>query len=108
MAALTIYTLGHKTPLAMPTPQAADPTNGDTISNNGDTIVLIENTSGTVADTVTVDLAQQVDGQSVTPLSWSIAAASTVVVKLGPPPYYGSIVSLTAGATTTQFTCFRI
>lgn len=108
MAALTVHTLGHKTPLTMPAPQAADSVNGDSISNNGDTVVLIENTNTTTQQTVTVDLAQQVDGQAVTPLTWTIAAGATVVAKLGPPSYYGSVVTLTASAAAVQFTCFRV
>lgn len=107
MAALTVHSLSHKVPMAMPAGEAADPTNGDTVANNGNTVLIVNNTDGAASHTVTVNLARTVDGQAATPLTWTLAAGAERVAALGPATFYGSNVSLEADSALVTYRCLR-
>lgn len=74
---------------------AANATDGNLVPNNGNTILLMNNTGGSTY-AVTVAFADTVDGQVVTPLSYSVPANTIHMVKLGAPSIYGTTTLVTA------------
>ena len=97
--ALTATQVGHKTPVALPTPAsgtAMDATNGNTIPNGGSTLLLIYN-SGATTRTVTISFNATVDGQAVTSLGpFDLAATTEYALMLGAPAHYGNPTLVTA------------
>lgn len=86
---------------------AADATNGNTFPNGGSSLLLMNNTAGTSA-TVAVAFSSTVDGQSVTPRSYTIPANTILMTKLGPVALYGSTVTVTASATTVKLAVYAL
>lgn len=91
--AITPVQVGHKAPAALPLAAAGtamDPTNGNSVANGGQTVLLVFN-SGASAHTFEVAFGSPVDGQVVDPLGpFSVAAGAEVAIKLGPPAIYGN------------------
>lgn len=89
--ALTLTRVGHLTPVPLPAAVASDPTNGNSVPNGGSTLLILKNTD-TASHTVMVSFSKKVQGQAVTPLTWTLAAGDEQIVKLGPVPDFGSSV----------------
>lgn len=97
---LTPVAVGHVTPVALPAAASgtAMDTNGNTVPNGGETLLLLYN-SGAVSHTVTVTFAANtnLDGQAVTPLGpFTLAATTEYALKLGSPTIYGNPALVTA------------
>jgi hypothetical protein len=92
--------VGHTVPVALAAPSAgtAMDTNGNTVPNGGETLLLIYN-SGATSHTVTVTFGANtnLDGQTVTPLGpFTLAATTEYALKLGSPALYGNPALVTA------------
>lgn len=86
---------------------AADNTNGNVVPNDGSTWLEVTNGGGSSA-TVAVAFTQTVDGQAVTPVSHTIAAAGKL--RLGPFPVgdYGPVLHFTASAATVTVVAYTL
>lgn len=109
--AITPTQVTHTTVTALPATAslgtAADTANGNSFPNGGSSLLLMNNTAGSGA-TVSVAFGSTVDGQAVTPRSYSVAANTIAFVKLGPVSLYGSTVTVTASATTVRLAVYAL
>lgn len=105
--AVTVNPLDHKTALTKPTALACDATNGNSAVNGG-TLILELNNSGASTYTVTVAFSSTVDGQAVTPVTYSIPAGATIVVGGFPVAYYGSTVTFTANNVAVKYIAYSV
>lgn len=105
--AVTVNNLDHKTPLAKPTSLACDATNGNSATNGG-SLILELNNSGASTYTVAVAFASTVDGQTVAPLSYSLAAGETKLVGGFPVSIYGSTVVFTASNVAVKYIAYAV
>jgi hypothetical protein len=55
-----------------------------------------------------VAFSSTVDGQAVTPRSYTIPANTILMTKLGPVALYGSTVTVTASATTVKLAVYAL
>lgn len=102
--AATLTTISRKTALLKPTPAACDVT-GNTLANGG--TLLIEFTNGGASTyTVTVALPSGPDGQTVTPITYSLAAGETKLAGGWPPAYYGSPLTFTASNAAVTYIAY--
>lgn len=74
-------------------PVAADTVSGNSVANNGETILLIANT-GSTAHTLAVQLAATVDGQPVNPRVYSLAVGQSIIAGPYPTWWYGTTLLL--------------
>jgi len=73
----------------------SDVTNGNTVPNDGKTWLLVRNTNAATRN-LTVNYRNQVDGQTIPPIAYTIPATpAQVLVPLGPVAFFGDSVSLT-------------
>lgn len=101
----TVYNIDHHTKLTNPTPVACDIT-GNTVQNGGNLFIEFNNTgASTYAVTVNVP---SVDGNAVTALSYSLAAAEVAKVGGWPPNVYGQTITFTAANAAVKYTCFTV
>lgn len=109
--ALTVTQLSHATArnitLADTPGVDADATNGNSVANGGSTLLVCNNTAGSSA-TVTIDVAQTVDGQAVTDRVFTVPANKVHLIKLGPPTVYGNPTIVTASATTVKLAAYSL
>lgn len=105
--AVTVNALDHKTVLTKPTPVACDATNGNSAPNGGNLILELNNTGGSTY-TVAVAFGSAVDGQSVTPLSYSIPAGGTIMVGGWPVSTYGSTLVFTANNVAVKYIAYTV
>lgn len=98
--AVTVYPIDHKTPLVKPTPVACDAVNGNRAVNGGTLKLELTSSAG---GTVTIAFPNKVDGQTVTPLTYTLTGAQTVYVGGWPVGIYGSEVTFTASASTITY-----
>lgn len=105
--AVTVNQIDHKTTLAKPTPLACDATNGNSATNGGTLILELSNTGGSTY-TVTVAFASTVDGQTVAPLSYSLAAGETRLVGGWPVSTYGSTLYFTAANVAVKYIAYVV
>lgn len=103
--AITAATLDHKTALLKPTALACDVT-GNTVANGGN-LVLEFNNSGASTYTVAVALTTAPDGQTVTPISYSLAAGETKVASGWPPSFYGQTLTFTASNVAVKYIAYN-
>lgn len=89
--------LDHKTAVVKPAPVACDPTNGNRIPNSGHLTLEMTSAAG---GTVTVTFPRKVDGQSVTPLTYTFTGAQTRMAGGWPVSTYGSEVLVTGSVNT--------
>lgn len=104
--AITAASLDHKTALVKPAPAACDVT-GNTVANGGN-LVLEFNNSGASTYTVTVALTSTLDGQSVTPITYSLTAGQTKVAAGWPPSFYGSTLTFTASNAAVTYVAYNV
>ena len=107
--ARTATTLTHTTATTLPASPgtAADNVNGDTFPNGGNTFLVMNNTAGS-SGTVTVSFTATVDNQAVTARQFTVPANTIQMVKLGPVPYYGDPVTVTASASTIKLAAYAL
>jgi hypothetical protein len=72
-----------------------DPTNGHSAVNDGAVEIIVRNSSGTAARTVTFNFANTVDGQTVPGKATAIAIGVTRKFHGFPVALYGSTLSIT-------------
>jgi hypothetical protein len=89
--------LDHKTAVVKPTAVACDPTNGNRIPNSGHlTLEMIATAGGTVM----ITFPNKIDGQTVTPLTYTLTGAQTKMAGGWPVNTYGSEVLVTGSVST--------
>jgi len=103
--AVTVNNLDHKTSIVRPTPVACDNVNGNSAVNGGTLILELTSSAG---GTVTVAFANQVDGQTVAPVTYTFTGAQTRVVGGFPVAYYGSTVTFTASVSTITYIAYSV
>lgn len=103
--AVTVNDLDHKTSTIRPTPVACDNVNGNTAVNGGNLILELTSSAG---GTVTVTFANQVDGQTVTPITYTFTGAQSRLVGGWPVAYYGSTVTFTASVSTITYIAYSV
>lgn len=95
--AVTVNALDHKVAAVKGTPVACDNVNGNSATNGG--TLRLEFTSS-AGGTVTVTFPNQVDGQTVTPITYTLTGTQTRVAGGWPVTIYGSTVLFTASVST--------
>lgn len=103
--AVTVNSLDHKTSLVRPTPIACDNVNGNSAANGGNLILELTSSAG---GTVTVAFADQVDGQTVAPTTYTLTGAQTRLVGGWPVTYYGSTLTFTASVSTITYIAYAV
>ncbi|WP_410633372.1 hypothetical protein [Amycolatopsis sp. cmx-4-83] len=89
--------LDHKTAVVKPAPVPCDTVNGNRIPNSGHlALEMIASAGGTV----TVTFPKKVDGQTVTPLTYTFTGAQTRLAGGWPVNTYGSEVLVTGSVNT--------
>ena len=101
--ALDVLVTGHKAATTLPASpgRAANTTDGDLAPNNGRAILLVNNTGGS-GYSVTISFKDDVDGQTVTPLSFTVPANTIQLVALGNPALYGEQTLVKAANTAVK------
>lgn len=103
--AVTVNNLDHKTSTVRPTPLACDNINGNSAANGGSLILELTSSAG---GTVTVAFADQVDGQTVAPTTYTFTGAQTKLVGGWPVTYYGSTLTFTASVSTITYIAYSV
>jgi hypothetical protein len=96
----TASQVGYKSVLTDPTPTAMDNTNGNSFPNGGKLFLKITAPAG--GGTVTVAFKDTVDGQTITPRTYTFTAGQVAWIGGWPVNLYGS--SLVATPSATGFT----
>jgi hypothetical protein len=83
------------TGVAAPAEATGDVANGNSVANDGKTVLLVRNSnSGSTARVLTVRVTATVDGQSATARTYSIAAAASRYIGPFPTTQYGTSLLL--------------
>lgn len=108
-SALTINTIS-KIGLAVPTETNGDPVNNHLLPNDGTkTFLLARNSNGSAtARTLTVRLQGSVDGQAITPKTYSIPAGASRYIGPFDTTRYGSSVEVDVDNAELKLTAFRL
>lgn len=86
-----------------------DATNNHTVANDGKTIMLVRNANGAAtARTLTVRLSGAVDGQGISPKTYSIAAAASRYIGPFPVGSYGSTMQVDVDNADLKLSAYRI
>lgn len=105
--ALTVTQLDHETAVTLPASPgvAADTTNGNSVANGGNTLLVVNNTAGSSA---TVDLVTPgtVDDLPVGDRQFTVPANTIQLVRVGPPSVYGTTVRINSSATTVKLAAY--
>jgi hypothetical protein len=104
-AVTSVYNIDHHAKLTAPTPVACD-TTGNTVPNGGNLILELTNT-GASTYTVTV-AANAVDGNTVTPITYSLTAGETAKVGGWPPSIYGGTLTFTASNAAVKYVAYTV
>jgi hypothetical protein len=104
---VTPTNIDHHVTLLKPTPLACDATNGNSAPNGGNLILELNNTGGSPY-TVTISANSTGDGQPVTPLTYTLAAAETRLVGGWPPSYYGNPLVFTANNVAVKYIAYTV
>jgi hypothetical protein len=89
--------LDHKTAVVKPTPVACDAVNGNRIPNSGHLTLEMTSSAG---GTVTITFPNKVDGQTVTPITYTLTGAQTKMAGGWPVSIYGAEVLVTGSVST--------
>jgi hypothetical protein len=103
--AVTVNSLDHKTSLVKPAAVACDEVNGNSATNGGTLILELTSSAG---GTVTVAFANQVDGQTVAPVTYTFTGAQTRLVGGWPVSVYGSTLTFTASVNTITYIAYQV
>ncbi len=106
VAVTTVYNIDHHVSLLKPTPVACD-ANGNSIANGGNLILELNN-SGASPYTVTISANPTGDGQAVTPIVYTLAAAETRLVGGWPPNFYGNPLVFTANNVAVKYIPYTV
>ena len=101
----TVNSLDHRNPIDEPEPIACDNVDGNRLPNGGTLAIRFEGTAG---GTVTVAFPNKVDGQAVTPLTYTLTGTTPRWVGGWPVNIYGNEVTFTASAATISYTAYQI
>lgn len=86
-----------RTGVAPPAETAGDVANGNYIPNSGNLYLLLRNANGaSTARNLTVAFANSVDGQTVTPKPYAVAAGASLWVGPFPVSIYGQSLNINA------------
>jgi hypothetical protein len=104
--ALVVNTFTESLPIA-PVAQVAADAGGNTVQN-GPTVFLEITNGGSGSATVTIPYVANVDGQTVSPRVYTLAAAAKL--KAGPfnQEFFGTILNVTASATTVTLAAYQL
>jgi hypothetical protein len=95
--------------VTLPTETIGDATNNHVINNDGNVIIVAHNTNASsTARTLTIHLPGAVDGQSITPRAYSIAAGVTKVFGTYPPGQYGTVMQVDVDNAELKMYTLRI
>lgn len=103
--AVTVNNLDHKTAMVKPAAVACDNVNGNRATNGGTLVLELTSSAG---GTVTVSFPNLVDGQSVTPITYTFTGAQTRIAGGFPVAYYGSEVTFTASVATITYIAYQV
>lgn len=103
--AVTVNNLDHKTAMVKPTPVACDAVNGNSAANAGTLILELTSSAG---GTVTVAFTSTVDGQAITPITYTFTGAQTRIAGGFPVNYYGAVVTFTASVSTITYIAYQV
>lgn len=103
--AVTVNNIDHIVPIVKPTAVACDNTNGNSATNGGTLILELTASAG---GTVTIAFPNKVDGQSVTPLTYTLTGAQTKIAGGFPVNIYGSTVVFTASVSTITYIAYQV
>lgn len=103
--AVTVTNIDHKTPLTKPAAVACDAVNGNRAANGGTLVLELTSSAG---GTVMIAFPDKVDGQSVSPLTYTLTGAQTIVVGGWPVSIYGPEVVFTASASTITYIAYQV
>ncbi|ACU39445.1 hypothetical protein [Actinosynnema mirum] len=95
--AVTLNRLDHRTAAVKATPVACDAVNGNKVANSGSLRLEFTSSAG---GTVTISFPNAVDGQAVTPLTYTFTGAQTRIAAGWPPNIYGPELQFTASVNT--------
>jgi hypothetical protein len=86
-----------------------DPVNNHTVANDGRTVLLVRNSNGAaVARTLTVRLSGAVDGQGITPRTYSIPAAASRYIGPFGTTEYGTSMQVDVDNAELKLSAYRI
>lgn len=103
--AVTVNNLDHKTAMVKPAAVACDNVNGNRATNGGTLVLELTASAG---GTVTISFPNTVDGQAITPITYTFTGAQTRVAGGFPVAYYGSEVTFTASASTITYIAYQV
>lgn len=99
----TVYNLDHKTKLVKPIFVACDAVNGNSAPNGGNLMLELKN-NGASPYTVTFSPnPATVDGQTIAPLVFTLAAGEVIEQGGWPPAYWGTTLVFTASNLAVQY-----
>lgn len=104
--ALTVHTLSRAA-LDTSATVASNAVDGNTVGNNGKVWIEVNNTD-TGPHTLTVAFAETVDGQVITPRTYTVAASTKGKVGPWPVAQYGSSVLVTTGNVLLQLAAYKL
>jgi len=101
----TVYSLDHITPINRPTPVACDAVNGNRVPNGGTLMIEFTPAAG---GTVTVTFPNKVDGQTVSPLTYTLTGTTPRLVGGWPVSIYGAELTFTASVNTITYIAYQV
>lgn len=105
---LTVTTI-TKTGVATPAETNGDATNNHLLPNDGRTFLLVRNANGaSTARTLTVRLQGSVDGQAITPKTYSIPAAASRYIGPFDTSRYGTSTQIDVDNAELKLTALRV
>lgn len=104
---LTVRTITEQSGLVPAAETAADNTNGNTVTNSANTWLEMTNSGGSSA-TVTIAYVQQVDGQTVPPRTYTLAAAAKLRAGSFPVSLFGTTLVIQASAATVTLAAYQL
>lgn len=95
--------------VAPATPTAGDATNGHTVANDGNVFILAKNTNGaSTARTITFAFSKHVDGQTVSPVTHSLAAGASLYLGPFSTPDYGADLAITVSHAELVLSAYHL
>lgn len=95
--------------VAPASPTAGDATNGHTVSNDGNVFILAKNTNGaSTARTITFAFAHKVDGQTISPVTHSLAAGASQYMGPYPESEYGDEIAITVSHAEMVISAYHL
>lgn len=93
--------------VAPTTPTPGDATNGHTMSNDGKSFLLVDN-SGVASRTLTVAFSRTVDGQAVASRVYTLASGVDRYIGPFPQSDYGTTLSFTVSHAELLLSAYRL